>query len=171
MTGARNYGSRYAIFLPVFLAVAAAAVVTLRWRWARITAAALVTFVAVSSVRTFPYYLPYSNEAFGGPAKTHLRLHDSNVDWGQDLGRVADRLRERYPGEPVWLLYKGAGVPAAYGIDAKDPRGVPPAEVRGLLVVSDSTIAGATGRTRALIAGSGAPIDSVGHSISIYRRP
>ncbi|MEU8613578.1 glycosyltransferase family 39 protein [Actinoplanes sp. NPDC048791] len=171
MTGARNYGSRYAIFLPVFLAVAAAAVVTLRPRWTRVTAAALVAFVAVSSVRTFPYYLPYSNEAFGGPAKTHLRLHDSNVDWGQDLGRVADRLRERYPGEPVWLLYKGAGVPAAYGIDAKDPRGVPPAEVRGLLVVSDSTIAGATGRTRALIAGSGAPIDSVGHSISIYRRP
>jgi hypothetical protein len=171
MTGARNYGSRYAIFLPVFLAVAAAAVVTLRPRWAQVTAAALVAFVAVSSVRTFPYYLPYSNEAFGGPAKTHLRLHDSNVDWGQDLGRVADRLRERYPGEPVWLLYKGAGVPAAYGIDAKDPRGVPPAEVRGLLVVSDSTIAGATGRTRALIAGSGAPIDSVGHSISIYRRP
>jgi 4-amino-4-deoxy-L-arabinose transferase-like glycosyltransferase len=171
MTGARNYGSRYAIFLPVFLAVAAAAVVTLRPRWAQVTAAALVAFVAVSSVRTFPYYLPYSNEAFGGPAKTHLRLHDSNVDWGQDLGRVADRLRERYPGEPVWLLYKGAGVPAAYGINAKDPRGVPPAEVRGLLVVSDSTIAGATGRTRALIAGSGAPIDSVGHSISIYRRP
>ncbi|MEU8228438.1 glycosyltransferase family 39 protein [Actinoplanes sp. NPDC048967] len=171
MTGARNYGSRYAIFLPVFLAVAAAAVVTLRPRWTRVTAAALVAFVAVSSVRTFPYYLPYSNEAFGGPAKTHLRLHDSNVDWGQDLGRVADRLRERYPGEPVWLLYKGAGVPAAYGIDAKDPREVPPAEVRGLLVVSDSTIAGATGRTRALIAGSGTPIDSVGHSISIYRRP
>ncbi|WP_433718146.1 glycosyltransferase family 39 protein [Actinoplanes sp. CA-051413] len=171
MTGARNYGSRYAIFLPVFLAVAAAAVVTLRPRWTQVTAAALVAFVAVSSVRTFPYYLPYSNEAFGGPAQTHLRLHDSNVDWGQDLGRVADRLRERYPGEPVWLLYKGAGVPAAYGIDAKDPRGVPPAEVHGLLVVSDSTIAGATGRTRALIAGSGAPIDSVGHSISIYRRP
>ncbi|GAA3921073.1 ArnT family glycosyltransferase [Actinoplanes auranticolor] len=171
MTGARNFGSRYAIFLPVFLAVAAAAVVTLRPRWTRITAAVLVAFVAVSSVRTFPYYLPYSNEAFGGPAKTHLRLHDSNVDWGQDLGRLADRLRERYPGEQVWLVYKGAGVPAAYGIDARSPLGVPPADVHGLLVVSNSTVAGATGRTRALIAGSGEPIDMVGHSISIYRRP
>ena len=171
MTGARNFGSRYAIFLPVFLAVAAAAVVTLRPRWTRITAAVLVAFVAVSSVRTFPYYLPYSNEAFGGPAKTHLRLHDSNVDWGQDLGRLADRLRERYPGEQVWLVYKGAGVPAAYGIDARSPLGVPPSDVHGLLVVSNSTVAGATGRTRALIAGSGEPIDMVGHSISIYRRP
>ncbi len=47
--------------------------------------AALAVFVAVSSLRTFPFYLPYSNEAFGGPERTRYRLHDSNVDWGQDL--------------------------------------------------------------------------------------
>ena len=70
---------------------------------------------------TFPYYLPYSNEAFGGTDQTHENLHDSNVDWGQDLGRLADRLRERYPGEKVWLVYKGSGVPSYYGIDAHDP--------------------------------------------------
>ena len=87
-------------------------VLAVRWRWAPAVTAALVLFVAVSSLRTFPYYLPYSNEAFGGPSKTHLRLHDSNVDWGQDLGRLADRLRERYPGERIWLVYKGSGVPS-----------------------------------------------------------
>ena len=171
MTGARDFGSRYAIFVPVFLAVAAAAVVALRWRWAHLTAVALVLFVAVSSLRTFPYYLPYSNEAFGGPARTHLRLHDSNVDWGQDLGRLAERLRERYPGEPVWLVYKGAGVPSAYGINAADPLKAAPADVRGLLVVSDSSVAKATGKLRALLRTSGEPVDEVGHSISIYRRP
>ncbi len=171
MTGARDFGSRYAIFLPMFLAVAAAAVLALRWRWAHLTAAVLALFVAVSSLRAFPYYLPYSNEAFGGPARTHLRLHDSNVDWGQDLGRLADRLRERYPGEQVWLVYKGAGVPAAYGITAADPLKVPAADVRGLLVVSDSAVAKATGRLKALLAASGEPVDEVGHSISIYRRP
>ncbi|MEV4640556.1 phospholipid carrier-dependent glycosyltransferase [Actinoplanes sp. NPDC049548] len=171
MTGARDFGTRYAIFMPVFLAVAAAAVVTLRWRWAPVAAGLLALFVAVSSVRTFPYYLPYSNEAFGGPARTHLRLHDSNVDWGQDLGRLADRLRERYPGEQVWLVYKGAGVPSAYGISARDPLRVPPGEVHGLLVVSDSSVAKATGRLAALLRTSGEPVDEVGHSISIYRRP
>jgi hypothetical protein len=171
MTGARDFGSRYAIFLPMFLAVAAAAVLTVRWRWAHLTAAALALFVAVSSVRTFPYYLPYSNEAFGGPSQTHLRLHDSNVDWGQDLGRLADRLRERYPGEQVWLVYKGAGVPSAYGINAANPLKVPPAQVHGLLVVSDSSVAKATGRLATLLSTSGAPVDEVGHSISIYRRP
>ena len=171
MTGARDFGSRYAIFLPMFLAVAAAAVLTVRRRWAHLTAAALVLVVAVSSARTFPYYLPYSNEAFGGPAQTHLRLHDSNVDWGQDLGRLADRLRERYPGEPVWLVYKGAGLPGAYGITAANPLKVPPGEVHGLLVVSDSSVAKATGRLATLLSTSGEPVDEVGHSISIYRRP
>jgi hypothetical protein len=124
----------------------------------------------VSSVRVFPYYLPYSNEAFGGPAKTYLRLHDSNVDWGQDLGRVADRLRERYPGERVWLVYKGSGIPEAYGIHASNPRTVPPEQVHGLLVVSDTAIDKADRRLKALIAGS-RPVEHVGYSITIFRRP
>ncbi|KOU75938.1 glycosyltransferase [Streptomyces sp. MMG1533] len=169
MEGARDFGTRYAVFLPMFLAVAAGCVLVVRWRWAPVVAGALVLFVAVSSVRTFPCYLPYSNEAFGGPAGTRLRLHDSNVDWGQDLGRLADRLRERYRGERIWLVYKGSGVPSFYGIDASDPRTVPRREVRGLLVVSDSAVAKAKGRLAELI-DSSRPIDQVGHSITIYRR-
>ncbi|MET8946136.1 phospholipid carrier-dependent glycosyltransferase [Streptomyces sp. NPDC004542] len=169
MTGSRDFGTRYAVFVPMFLAVAAACPLAVRRRWARVVTGALVLFVAVSSVRTFPYYLPYSNEAFGGPAKTRLRLHDSNVDWGQDLGRLADRLADRYPGERVWLVYKGSGVPAYYGIHAADPRRAPLSEVHGLLVVSDSSAAKARGRLAELI-GSSRPVDDVGHSITIYRR-
>jgi hypothetical protein len=145
-------------------------VVALRRRWAYVAAGVLVGWTAVSSVRTFPCYLPYANEAFGGPARTHLLLHDSNVDWGQDLGRLAGRLRQRHPGERVWLVYKGSGVPSAYGIDAADPLGVPPDRVHGLLVVSDSAAAKADGPLAGLIASS-TPIDDVGHSITIYRRP
>ncbi|GAB2838620.1 ArnT family glycosyltransferase [Lentzea nigeriaca] len=169
MTGSRDLGVRYAIFVPMFLAVAAGGLVAVRRRWMHVALAVLVAFVAVSSLRTFPYYLPYSNEAFGGPEKTHLRLHDSNVDWGQDLGRLADRLRERHPGERIWLVYKGAGVPSYYGINAADPRLVPADQVRGVLVVSDSAVAKADDRLKALIASSTA-IDEVGHSITIYRR-
>jgi MFS family permease len=166
MTSTRDLGVRYAIFVPMFLAIAAASLVAVRRRWAQVAVAVLVAFTAVSSLRTFPYYLPYSNEAFGGPAETHLRLHDSNVDWGQDLGRLGDRLA----GERVWLVYKGSGVPSAYGIDAADPLAVPPEQVHGLLAVSDSAIAKADDRLTALIAGS-VPVDEVGHSITIYRRP
>ncbi|MDR6319561.1 ArnT family glycosyltransferase [Actinoplanes couchii] len=166
MTGARNYGTRYAIVVPLFLAVAAAGLVVVR-RMAMV----LVIVVAASSMTTFPYYLPYSNEAFGGPSRTHLHLHDANVDWGQDLGRLGRHLRERYPGEPVWLVYKGAGVPEAYAITARNPLLVRPSEVHGLLVVSNSAVALATGRLATLLATSGPPIDEVGHSMSIYRRP
>ncbi|MFE4966682.1 glycosyltransferase family 39 protein [Streptomyces sp. NPDC056660] len=169
MTGSRDFGTRYALFMPMFLAVGGAAVLAVRWRWSRPVGGALLLFVAVSSLRTFPFYLPYSNEAFGGPAKTHLRLHDSNVDWGQDLGRLADRLRERYPGERIWLVYKGSGIPSYYGIHATDPRTVPPREVHGLLVVSDSSVAKARGGLAELIDTS-RPVDDVGHSITIYRR-
>jgi hypothetical protein len=169
MLGSRDFGTRYAIFVPMFLAVAAGCVLAVRWRWVPVAVGALVLFVAVGSLRTYPYYLPYSNEAFGGPAKTHLRLHDSNVDWGQDLGRLADRLSARYPDERIWLVYKGSGVPSFYGIRAADPRKVPAGEVRGLLVVSDSSVAKATGRLAELIDNS-RPIDTVGHSITIYRR-
>ena len=167
--GARNFGTRYVIVVPIFMAVAAAVVTTVRRRRVAVVVATLVAFVAVSSLRTFPYYLPYGNEAFGGPAATARHLHDSNVDWGQDLGRLADRLRERYPGQPVWLSYKGSGVPAAYGITARDPLSVPPEQVRGLLVVSDSLAARADGPLAALIASS-TRIDRVGYAITIYRR-
>jgi hypothetical protein len=91
------------------------------------------------------------------------------VDWGQDLGRLADRLHERYRGERVWLVYKGSGVPSYYGIDAADPRKVPARQVHGLLVVSDSAAAKARGRLAALLDSSRA-IDDVGHSITLYRR-
>ena len=169
MDGARDFGTRYALFMPVFLAVAAACVLASRRRWAYGAVAALVAFVAVSSLRTYPFYLPYSNEAFGGPAKTRLRLHDANVDWGQDLGRLADRLRERYPGEKVWLVYKGSGVPSWYGIHAADPRRAAPEDVHGLLVVSDSSIAKARGRLALLLRDS-REVDEVGHSITLFRR-
>ncbi|MFG3197580.1 phospholipid carrier-dependent glycosyltransferase [Streptomyces sp. NPDC048208] len=168
MTGARDFGTRYALFVPVFLALAGGCVTVWRRRWAGALAGVLVLWVAVSSLRAFPYYLPYANEAFGGPARTHELLHDSNVDWGQDLGALAVRLRERYPHERVWLVYKGSGVPSYYGIRAADPRAVPPDRVRGLLVVSDSAVAKARGRLAELIRTS-RPVGEVGHSITLYR--
>jgi hypothetical protein len=169
MRSSRDFGTRYALFVPMLLAVAAGALLAVRGRWPRPAVAALTAFAAASSLATYPFYLPYANEAFGGPARTHRLLHDSNVDWGQDLGRLADRLREKYPGQRIWLVYKGSGVPAFYGIHAADPRTVPPRRVRGVLAVSDSAAAKARGRLAALLATS-RPVDDVGHSITIYRR-
>jgi 4-amino-4-deoxy-L-arabinose transferase-like glycosyltransferase len=166
----RNFGTRYVIFLPMFLAVAAATVAAVRWRWMPTLVTALVLFVAVSSLRTFPYYIPYSNEAFGGPSKTYLRLHDSNSDWGQDLGRVAELIHTKYPGEPVWLAYQGGADPRWYGFDSPDATSVPAARVRGLLVVSNDRIDKSGTRLRFLMATS-TRLAEVGHSMTIFRRP
>jgi Dolichyl-phosphate-mannose-protein mannosyltransferase len=165
----RDLGVRYAIVVPVFLTVAAAGVVCLRWRWAPVVGVALAAFVAVSSLRAYPYYLTYSNEAFGGPPNTYRYLHDSNVDWGQDLGRLADRLHEKYPGQRVWLVFKGGGVPSYYGIDAADPLTVPESQVHGLLVVSNTERDRADEHLADLI-GSSRRLEDVGHSITIFER-
>jgi 4-amino-4-deoxy-L-arabinose transferase-like glycosyltransferase len=167
--GARDFGVRYAVFVPMFLAVAAAFVVTYRARWAHVAAGLLLVFVAASSLRTFPYYVPYSNEAFGGPAKTYLWLSDSNVDWGQDLGRLADLLHADYPGQPIWLVYKGGGAPAYYGITARDPLSASAGDVRGLLAVSSRRVPTASGRLKTLL-DSSTRVAEIGHSIFLYRR-
>jgi hypothetical protein len=169
MTGSRDWGVRYAIFIPIFLAVAAAAVLAARPRWGRFAAAALVAFVAVSSLRTFPHYLPYSNEALGGPALTSQRLHDSNADWGQGLKETAGWLRQHYPGQKVWLVYHGGGQAAYYGIDAANPTSVPLDQVRGLVVISNSWIAIEEPGVPELVASS-RKIAEVGHTMSVFQR-
>ncbi|MBK8598832.1 MAG: glycosyltransferase family 39 protein [Holophagales bacterium] len=50
-----------------------------------------------------PRLLGYFNEAAGGWRKGHLFLADSNLDWGQDLLRLEERLRTEPPGGRVWL--------------------------------------------------------------------
>jgi hypothetical protein len=170
MTGSRSLGVRYVIFMPMFLAVAAAAVLTLRYRWAAPVALALVVFVAVSSLRAFPYYLPYSNEAFGGPGKTHLHLNDSNVDWGQDLRRLGEYLAVHPTNERIWLLYKGRGDPAYYGIYATDATTVPPDQVHGVLAVSVMRLSMSPTRHEELIGGR-TPVAIIGHTIQIYHLP
>jgi hypothetical protein len=42
------------------------------------------------TLMVFPYYLTYFNQAAGGPAGGHKYVVDSNLDWGQDLKRLAD---------------------------------------------------------------------------------
>jgi hypothetical protein len=170
--GNRGFGVRYVIWLPLFLAVAAAATVfhRHRHRWVLPVVLVLVASTGISSLRTFPYYLPYANEAFGGPSQTYRHLGDANVDWGQDLRRLGIHLNERWPGEPVWLIYKGGGDPTSYGINARDPLKVPPENVHGLLAVSVTRIDLTKAYYRTLL-GDRTPIAIIGHSIHVYRLP
>jgi len=79
----------------------------------------LLAFHIFSSLRTFPDYLPYSNELFGGKEKTYQLLNTSNADWGQGLKQTARYLEEHNASGDCWLAYFGTGTPASYGIHCK----------------------------------------------------
>ena len=108
-------------------------------------------------MRREPGLLAYGNEAWGGPAKTHLYLSDSNTDWGQQLKYVKSYL-DGHAGQPCYFAYfeQGAADFRDYGIQCQvlptgsgawtgigsmhfgsDPN------VTGLVLVSDGVMAGA----------------------------
>ena len=55
----------------------------------------LLVWYALSSLAIFPYYLTHFNELVGGPTKGYLYVTDSNLDWGQDLKRLAKWVDEQ----------------------------------------------------------------------------
>jgi hypothetical protein len=100
----------------------------------------LVAWGATESLRIFPDYLAYFNQAAGGPEGGPRYLLDSNIDWGQDLKGFADYLKthERFRNTPVYLAYFGYVYPQYYGI--KVDKLYPGA--RGLIAISVNLLYG-----------------------------
>jgi hypothetical protein len=60
----------------------------------RMGLAALLAWQAYSVLRIHPSYLAYFNEAAGGPDGGWRYVNDSNLDWGQDVKRLAQFVEE-----------------------------------------------------------------------------
>jgi hypothetical protein len=168
-----NIGYRHILVLSAFLTVATGALAGLRVRGRRIAVAAvaLVFLAGVSTWRVYPSYLAYVNELFGGPDQGYRLVADSNLDWGQDLGRAARYVREEHPGEPIYLLYFGTARPSAYGLDAIDLLKGPPRDLddlHGILLASASRLA-LYDDPRFDELRRREPIAQIGHSILVYR--
>jgi len=71
-------------FLIVLIAAGAWGLIRQSRRWAYVVAVLLLIHIA-SSLHAYPYYLSYSNEAWGGPKNTYNVLSDANVGWGSGL--------------------------------------------------------------------------------------
>jgi 4-amino-4-deoxy-L-arabinose transferase-like glycosyltransferase len=112
-----NIGHRHLVPVYPFLCVAIGPVASwLEARGARaIAAAALVGSCVVSFALATPSYLSYFNVAAGGPRGGARHLVDSNLDWGQDLARLAAWMRA-HGVDSVDLAYFGTADPRAYGI-------------------------------------------------------
>ena len=93
--------------------------------------------------------LTYFNPLAGGPTGGHRFLADSNLDWGQDLPRLAAWMRRKGVAR-VQLGYFGADDPDRYGIAHEDlpawhthhPAHAPSAPFRGTVVVSPNLLLG-----------------------------
>ncbi len=102
-----NIGVRHVLPVFPFLIVLAGATASLLLRSSRAGAyavAALLLFLIVSSLHAYPDYLPYANEAFGGPANAYKVLGDSNVDWSQQPKEVRTYL-DKHGIKDCWLAY------------------------------------------------------------------
>ncbi len=178
-------GHRHLLPIYPFLFVAAgeAAAALRGWRAPKgaVLAALLGIWYAVGTLVQHPHHLAYFNEIAGGSKNGWRLLVDSNLDWGQDLKRLAQWLREN-PTPGLKLSYFGSADPAYYGIESEALPGYssPHApritrEIRpgDILAVSATNLQGVylepadralMERVRAL-----GPIARVGYSIFVYR--
>jgi hypothetical protein len=168
----------------LFLAAgeAAAALGSWRGRLGPLLASVLALGYAGGTLRQHPHHLAYLNELGGGSANGWRLLVDSNLDWGQDLKRLAAWTKANQV-EKLKLSYFGSADPAYHGIDAEALPGytAPHApritrEIRpgDVVAVSATNLQGVyleSPEDRALMARLRAtePIARVGYSIFVYR--
>lgn len=76
----------------------------------------LITLVLAINLSIYPYYLGYFNQLAGGPSNGYRYLVESNLDWGQELPRLAQFQEDNQTG-PIALAYFGSAHPEAYGLD------------------------------------------------------
>ena len=81
----------------------------------RAVVAILVASCFVSFAFATPGYLSYFNVLAGGRRGAAHHLVDSNLDWGQDLGRLRTWM-DGHDVHEIDLAYFGTADPAAYGI-------------------------------------------------------
>ena len=123
MASHMNIGVRHILPIYAFLGVlfggTAVTLMTKHRRWIYVFAT-LLLFQALTSLRAFPTYIPYVNEAWGGQKNAWWLLSDSNADWAQQLKATKTYLDARGI-KNCWFVYFGEGVidTSYYGIPCK----------------------------------------------------
>ena len=161
MPSTLDLGVRYV--LPIYVPIAfagAAAFVAMKRQWLAI---ALLVWHTGASVLSHPDAFPYFNEA-AGPRPWRLLL-DSNIDWGQDVLRLRDAVRQKKIdriGVAVmgWHDWDRLGFPPHYELRREVPS-------QGWIAISEH-IYGFTQRPLWL---DGRPYERIGKSIRLYYIP
>lgn len=142
-----NIGHRHMLpIYPAIYAICGAAVLLATNRVMRAVVGGCVLWLLIGALLHSGGELGFFNEFAGGPRNGFRILADSNIDWGQDLKRLAAWQR-RHANEPIKLGYFGTALPQAYLRDATAlPSNLefgPPAELsEGTYVVSATQLLG-----------------------------
>jgi 4-amino-4-deoxy-L-arabinose transferase-like glycosyltransferase len=160
MAGNINIGVRHVLPLYVPLSVGGAAAALTLWRARKWIAVALLVWHGVASVSVHPDAFAYFNEAAG--RQPWRLLSDSNIDWGQDAGRLVRVAREKKI-ERIALAVVGNHDWDALGLPPRDElrAGV---QSRGWIAVSEYSMA--VRRVAPWL--EGRPYERVGRSIRLY---
>ncbi len=188
-----NLGYRHLLPILPFLYVFTAAVVAKMSATAGASAHRLVNgaaliaagWLVVVSLWIYPHYLAFFNILAGGPDGGWRVLVDSNLDWGQDLGRLSGWLADN-GAEPVWLSYFGEARPSYYGIDYVGLDSFPPRLMNpnarpfyphdpapGWYAISATTLQGVhfANHDQFDYFRRRTPADKIGYSIFLYEQP
>jgi hypothetical protein len=80
------------------------------FKFSVIMVAILVVWYMLAAVFAFPHYLSYFNELIGAKENAYKYSVDSNLDWGQDLNRLATWVEQNNI-DHIYVDYFGGGVP------------------------------------------------------------
>ena len=121
-----DIGVRYLLFLIPFACLAIAHLATPQLSQ-RLTVLLVIclAYYGGGVMLSHPDYIAYFSEICGGPARGHLYLADSNLDWGQDLLRLRSYMEKNHI-PSVAISHFGLVDPVVYGIDyvpLSDPKG------------------------------------------------
>lgn len=146
--------------------------------------ALLLAWQAISVVSVYPSFLAYFNELVGGPTNGYKYVTDSNLDWGQDMKRLANWVNENNI-DKIYVDFFGGSMPGYYLGDKylpwwgqRSPQNL--SATGGYLAVSATFLQGGrgqaikgfketTGYYRWLDAFE--PVTVIGHSIFVYYLP
>jgi hypothetical protein len=171
-----DLGIRLILSIYPFLAVLAARGVRLAWHTAgtpssvvarRLAVALLLAATIVTPLRAWPDFLAYFNPVAG--ARPERILVDSNLDWGQDLYRLADTVRARRI-DSVRVHYFGTANLRAVGLPnarhlARNERAT------GWIAASETFLAGIWSDTALAWLARRPPVARIGPAIRLYYIP
>jgi 4-amino-4-deoxy-L-arabinose transferase-like glycosyltransferase len=169
LTTGINIGVRHVLPLYPLLTICAAAAIVSLWRRSRIAVVILLAWYFIATAIAHPDYMSYFNEAAGNHPERIAA--DSNLDWGQDLLRLATTVRDEHI-DHLYLAYFGTAdwhrlVPAAEELPQFKP-------VHGWVAVSENemTFGWPTNKRDAFAwLRAYTPVRRVGRSIRLYRIP